>query len=406
MSESTETKREFKAGDIIMQQGDEGDTAYIIQDGRVEIRISQPDGSEYLVGTRGKGAMIGEMAIVDNAPRTATVIAIEDCKLLAINQDDISRRLKSADPILQMTIQVILTRYRDMLMRAEISHTDTNWPPTEAVELGYAEQTDALENIEIVEEFRTAIRENTLTLYYQPTIDLANKTIVGFEALMRWDHPERGFIPPNVFIPLAEESGAIVEASQWALREACKALNRIENRAGYDHELFMAVNFSTRDFSVDDFVESVYNTISESDVAAEQVHIEITERLLMDQPETAKQTLEMCRRAGINIAIDDFGTGYSSLSYLNYFPLDTLKIDQQFVRDMTKNESSLALIKSIIALGKNLGLKVIAEGVEYKEEATKLAELGCDLAQGYYFAKPMPEKELTVFVKDWEKPDY
>ena len=168
----------------------------------------------------------------------------------------------------------------------------------------------------------------------------------------------------------------------------------------------MAVNFSTRDFSIDGFVDSVYKTISESDVAPEQVHIEITERLLMDQPDTAKDTLAMCRRAGISIAIDDFGTGYSSLSYLNYFPIDTLKIDQQFVRDMTKNEGSLALIKSIIALGKNMNLKVVAEGIEEKEEATQLAALGCDLAQGYHFAKPMPEVEVTNFVKNWEKPDY
>ena len=172
-----DVKREFKAGDIIIRQGDIGDAAYIIQEGRVEITVKHDDGKEQVIGTRGKGAMIGEMAIVDNAPRTATIKALEDCKLLAIDQTDITRRLESADPVLQMTIQVILTRYRDMLMRAEIGSKDPNWPPTEAVELGYAEQIDALENIEIVDEFRAAIEKNQLTLHYQPVINLQTKPL-------------------------------------------------------------------------------------------------------------------------------------------------------------------------------------------------------------------------------------
>lgn len=403
---SSETKKTFKAGDIIMRQGEQGDTAYIIEDGRVEITIQRPGGEEQIVGTRGKGTIIGEMAIVDNAPRTATVKALEDCELLEINQADFARRLKTADPVLRMTAQVILTRYRDMLTRSEIRKDNRNWPPAEAVELGYAEQTDAVESIKIANEFKAALGSDQISLHYQPIINLQTKEVAGFEALMRWEHPERGFISPGIFIPIAEESGAIVEASKWALHEACIATKRIEGQTGYDQELFMSVNFSSHDFASEDFVDSVYKTVSESDVLPEQVHIEITERLLMDQPDNAKDTLAMCRKAGMSIAIDDFGTGYSSLSYLHYFPIDTLKIDQQFVRDMTKNENSMALIKSIIALGKNMKMKIIAEGVENKEEATALAELGCEMAQGYYFARPMPETDVIKLIKNWEKPEY
>jgi EAL domain-containing protein (putative c-di-GMP-specific phosphodiesterase class I) len=397
---ASETTKNFKAGEIIMKQGDSGASAYIIEEGRVEILVERAGSEQQQVGTRGPGAMIGEMAIIDKAPRTATVKAIEDCKLLEISQEDFSRRLESADPVLQMTIQVILTRYRDTLARAEIRGESQNWPPPETLELNYAGQKDAVENIKMANDFKSALARKEVSLHYQPIMDLQSGEIAGFEALMRWNHPQRGFISPAVFIPIAEESGLIVAASQWALGESCTALKRIEQRTGYDRNLFMSVNFSSTDFASDDFVGSVYATISKSDVKPAQVHLEITERLLMDQPDNARETLEMCRKAGMSIAIDDFGTGYSSLSYLHYFPIDTLKIDQRFVRDMHKNEASLALIKSIIALGKNMKMKVIAEGVETKEEARELKALGCDMAQGYYFAKPMPELDVTKFVTD------
>ena len=398
--DSLGTNKSFKAGEIIMRQGDLGESAYIIEAGRVEILIEKGDGKTQSLGTRGAGTMIGEMAIMDNSPRTATIKAIEDCTLLEITQEDLSRRLKNADPVLRMTTQVIITRYRDMMTRADIVGENKTWPPIEALELNYAQQTDAVETIKIANEFKLALARKELLLHYQPIMNLNNGEVAGFEALMRWKHPDRGFISPAIFIPIAEESGMIIEASQWALKESCAALKRIEQRTGFDRELFMSVNFSSTDFASEDFVNSVYTTISQSDVKPKQVHLEITERLLMDQPDNARDTLAMCRKAGMSIAIDDFGTGYSSLSYLNYFPIDTLKIDRSFVLDMNKDAACLALVKSIIDLGKNMKMKVIAEGVEGKKEAAKLKELGCDMAQGYYFAKPMPEMEATNFISN------
>lgn len=392
-----QNEKNFKTGDIIMRQGDRGDCAYVIESGRVEILLERPDGKKQSVGTRGAGTIIGEMSLVDNAPRTATVQAIEDCTMLEITQEDFSRRLQNADPVLRMTTQVILTRYRDTLTRADISGENRNWPPAEAIELNYAEEADAVEGIKLTNELSTALETNQLSLNYQPIIDLKSGRVRGFEALMRWEHPKRGFISPGIFIPIAEESGLIVNASQWALKEACEALRRMEGRIGQDSDLFMGVNFSSRDFASENFVDNVYNTISASDVKPQQLHIEITERMLMEQPDKAKETLEMCQKAGMSIAIDDFGTGYSSLSYLHYFPIDTLKIDQSFVRDMNKDDGTYELIKSIIALAKNMKMKTIAEGAETKEEAKELKELGCDMVQGYYFAKPMPEIDATSF---------
>lgn len=399
----TESQKSFKAGEIIMRQGDDGESAYIIEDGLVEIVIERPGNQVHVVGTRGPGAIIGEMSLVDNTPRTATIKALEDCKLLEITKEDFSRRLENADPVLRMTTQVILTRYRDTLTRAEIRGEKRHWPPAEIVELGYTEQADAVEALRIGNDFKNALKKGQISLHYQPIINLQNGRIRGFEALMRWIHPEKGFISPAVFIPVIEDNGMIIEASKWAFKESCMALKRMENLTGYHADLHMSVNFSSTDFSSDDFVENVYNTISESDVNPQQIHLEITERVLMQQPDNARETLDMCRKAGMGISIDDFGTGYSSLSYLHYFPINTLKIDQSFIREMHKNESTMELVKSIVSLGKNMKMTIVAEGVETLEDAKVLKEMGCHMAQGYYFAKPMPEKEVIEVVSNWKQ---
>lgn len=402
MHSAEQTPKKFSAGDVIMRQGEHGEIAYIIESGKVEISIEQDDGRALNVGTRGDGAMIGEMSLIDNAPRTATVIAIEECELLPITKEDFSRRLQMADPVLRMTTQVILTRYRDTLMRAEIKQDKDSTPIVEHLEREYLDQADAVEKIRIANEFQKALGTDQVFLNYQPIVDLQSGEVYGFEALMRWIHPERGFISPGVFIPILEDNGQILEASKWGFHEACSALKRIQAKTGYQRELDMSINFSSEDFSSPDFIENIYTTLSETDVKAENIHLEITERLLMLQPSTARDALDMCRKAGMNISIDDFGTGYSSLSYLHAFPINTLKIDQSFVRDMHKNESSLELVRSIISLGQNLNMSVIAEGVEQIEEAQLLREMGCQYAQGFFFAKPMLENDVIDTVSSWD----
>lgn len=401
--EAPQTRKKFKAGEVIMRQGEHGDVAYIIETGKVEILIEKANGMIQRVGTRGPGTIIGEMAIVDNEPRIATIKVIEDCDLLEITQVDFNRRLKTADPVLQITTQVILTRYRDMLTRAAILKESVSYPTPEELEREYVEQSNAVENIIIANDFRAAIGTEQLSLHYQPIMNLQTGHVDGFEALMRWHHPEKGPISPAIFIPVAEESGLIVEASRWALRESCRALKRIESRVGLDRDLFMSVNFSSTDFAEENFLDQLYTILSETDVAPHKVHLEITERLLMNQPQNAKETLNMCRKAGLVIAIDDFGTGYSSLSYLHYYPIDTLKIDQSFIRNMIEDKTSRELVKSIISLGQNMNMKIIAEGVEHAEEAQALLEMGCERGQGYYFSRPHSERDITEKLMQWRR---
>lgn len=401
--EVNQTRKVFKTGDVIMRQGDHGDAAYIIEKGQVEILIEKANGLVQRMGTRGPGTIIGEMAIVDSEPRIATIKAVEDCSLLEITKADFHRRLKTADPVLQLTTQVILTRYRDMLTRVAILKESATYPTPEDLERSYLEQLNTVETITMANDFRAAIGTDQLSLHYQPIMDLSTGMVAGFEALMRWNHPQKGPISPAVFIPVAEDTGLIVEASRWALREACRALKRIEGRVGIERDLFMSVNFSSTDFAEESFLDQIYTILSETDIAPHKVHLEITERLLMNQPQNAKETLSLCRKAGLGISIDDFGTGYSSLSYLHYYPIDTLKIDQSFIRNMLQDTTSMELVKSIISLGQNMHMKIIAEGVESGEEADALQKMGCQMAQGYHFSRPHAEKEITEKLIEWAK---
>ncbi len=248
------------------------------------------------------------------------------------------------------------------------------------------------------DDFRAGLKNREISLNFQPIVNMKSRVVEGFEALMRWTHPIFGPISPGIFIPIAEESGLIVDASQWALREACRTLKRIEGRAGRDKNLYMSVNFTPSDFSQDTFIFDLYNIISESDVLPTQIQLEITESLLLNQPENALSTLTMCRKAGMKISVDDCATVQKDLSYLSKYPIDSLKIDQIYIRKMLDDPETARLVDWIIKTAEVMGKVPIAEGVETELEADALIMAGCNFAQGYLFAKPLPEKEVTDFL--------
>lgn len=401
-------KKIFNKGDILLREGDPGDSAYLLESGSVEILI-QRDDALIQIGTRGPGSIIGEMAMIDDKPRTATIRALEDCHVMEISREDFSRRVDSADPILKMVMRVIMTRYRDMIGRSQFMPPPTYTGTTlESAENSNEFHELAVNAIKIHHELKAAIEKNELVLYYQPIISLQNMKIAGFEALMRWKHPEKGLIPPGIFIPVAEESGLIVELSRWALGVSCDAINDIHKVADPKllgaHPLFVSVNFSVKDFSNGNFFDKIQHILRDKATPPSHIHLEITESLLMEAPGPAKDALEKCRQFGTSVSIDDFGTGYSSLSYLHYFPIDTLKIDQSFIRSMSADPSSKVLVKSIIGLAHNMSIKVIAEGIETEQEAISLKELGCEECQGYWFARPMPLEDAMKFVQNWKPP--
>jgi diguanylate cyclase (GGDEF)-like protein/PAS domain S-box-containing protein len=255
----------------------------------------------------------------------------------------------------------------------------------------------AVERQSIEESLRRALERNEFTLQYQPKIDLRTGQISGAEALIRWTHPTRGPVSPGQFIPVAEDSGLILPIGQWVLREACK-----QARAWADAGVplgSMAVNISSMEFRDDDFLESVFAALRDTGVNPQSLELELTESVLMKRAESAASVLKTLRAEGVRIAVDDFGTGYSSLSYLRKFPIDALKIDQSFVRQITSTPDDTTIVTAIISMARSLKLRVVAEGVETQQELLFLKAHQCDEAQGYLFSRPVPPEQFARLLK-------
>ncbi len=253
-------------------------------------------------------------------------------------------------------------------------------------------------------DLRRAVERNELFLVYQPIVSMRDRSVVGFEALVRWQHPTRGLVSPMDFIPLAEETGLIVPIGLWVLREACRQI--AEWTASSPEPLYVSVNLSSRQLSVSTLVSDVMAVLEEFRLPPSRLKLEITESGLMENTESAAQILRNFREAGILISIDDFGTGYSSLSYLVRFPIDTLKIDRSFVKAMSDGgNDNLELIRAIVTLARNLGMEVVAEGVETEDQRIRLEALGCPLAQGYFFARPLSVADALAVVDTRRVPE-
>tara|TARA_E500000305_G_scaffold45020_1_gene35001 strand:- start:2178 stop:4316 length:2139 start_codon:yes stop_codon:yes gene_type:complete len=255
-----------------------------------------------------------------------------------------------------------------------------------------------IERNAIERDLRTAIAEEQFVLYYQLKVDTETGGIVGAEALIRWRHPERGMIPPDVFIPVAEKNGSICKLTDWVLTEACAEIRRMMDNGL--PPVSVAVNVSALDLRRPDFTDQVAATLVRAGVSPKYLEIEVTESTVMHDVDQVIGTLRRLRALGVSISIDDFGTGYSSLAYLKQFPVQTLKIDRSFVADMTEDLNSHAIPQLIVDLARNLGVSVIAEGVETEEQRELLLSMGCGQAQGYLFSPPVPSAAFVEMLED------
>jgi diguanylate cyclase (GGDEF)-like protein len=263
---------------------------------------------------------------------------------------------------------------------------------------GHSMAVRSLGRLELENDLRSAFQNGDFQIYYQPKVELSTGAIVGVEALLRWHHATRGWIAPDVFIPVAEETGLIAELGDWVIRESCKQLNTWANEGlGY---LSIAVNVSVQQFARADFVESVLRALWQYGVKPEQLELEITESLLMRNVDDTTSCMKRFRAAGVTLSIDDFGTGYSSLGYLRQFPVDALKIDRSFVKDLHTSDDDAAICAAIIAMARELKLKVIAEGVANVEQLEFLRKHRCDQVQGYLISKPIPVADLERLLRD------
>jgi diguanylate cyclase (GGDEF)-like protein len=256
----------------------------------------------------------------------------------------------------------------------------------------------ALKRLSLENNLRRAIEQEEFVIYYQPQVSADGSKFIGMEALVRWNHPKMGIVPPSEFIPIAEETGLIVPLGDWILRSACAQSKRWQ-RLGLP-ALRLSVNLSLRQFQQNNLVETVSAALLESGLEPEFLELELTESAIMHDAKQAIDILQQLRALGIKISVDDFGSGYSSLSYLKTLPIDVLKIDQTFVRDITTDLNDVAIVKTIVSLAHNLNLKTIAEGVETAEQAAVLFALGCDEMQGYFFSKPLRAADLEFLLSD------
>jgi diguanylate cyclase (GGDEF)-like protein/PAS domain S-box-containing protein len=255
----------------------------------------------------------------------------------------------------------------------------------------------ATDRLELLNRLRQAIANDELVLHYQPKVSLQDGSVIGAEALIRWNSPQSGMIAPGTFIPLAEETGLIVPIGEWVLQAACRQ-NKAWQDAGYS-PLVVSVNLSPRQLARGDVVELVQRVLKETGLAPQYLELEITESVMATEVDKSFAMLNRLRKLGVRISLDDFGTGYSSLSYLKCFPVDTLKIDRSFVRDIASDEDSAAIIKAIISLGQNLNLTVLAEGIETPEQFQFLLQHGCNEGQGFLMSRPIAGAEFAALMR-------
>ncbi|MEG4211056.1 EAL domain-containing protein [Microcoleus sp. S13_B4] len=258
----------------------------------------------------------------------------------------------------------------------------------------------AVERLQLETDLRMAVKRGEFLLHYQPFVSLASGRIIGFEALVRWQHPLRGLISPIKFIPVAEETGAIVPLGEWVLEEACRQLRLWEEMFDFARPLIMSVNLSGKQFAQPDLVDRIQMILQRTGLSAESLKLEITESVVMEDVESAIGVLKQMKALNVNLGIDDFGTGYSSLSYLSRFPTDTLKVDKSFVgrMEIESEGENVAIVRTIVALAHALGMDVIAEGVETAAQLARLRSIGCEYGQGYFFAKPLPSEAATALM--------
>jgi diguanylate cyclase (GGDEF)-like protein len=258
--------------------------------------------------------------------------------------------------------------------------------------------THAVYVLQMENDLRRAIEREELRVYYQPIVALENGQLAGFEALIRWQHPERGFINPSDFIPLAEDTGLIVPLGLWILKRACQQLCQWQWQSPANRSLFMSVNLSGKQVAQPDLVENIRDILDETHVDAKHLKLEITESAVMENAEMAARLLKRLKALGVQLSIDDFGTGYSSLSYLHRFPVNTLKIDRSFVGRIGEAAENIEIVRTVISLAENMGMEVVAEGIETLSQLAQLRKLKCQYGQGYLFSRPVDAQSVSSWI--------
>lgn len=368
----------FKSGEVIFAEGDAPTGAFLIESGRIEISTTQ-FGEPLILGELGPGMLLGEMAVIDDSPRTATARALTKCRLVPIDRDQFAERLAAADPVVRALLMSQLTRYRSALATLT-GVAAANHPASDE-----SENTDAFDKIRLESELRTALERKELEVRLQPIEEIVSGRIAGYEALVRWTHPQRGAVSPAEFIRLAEETSLIVPIGDYVLARVCDMLVEFQAR-GRKPLPFIAVNLSARQLEDPQLVERILGLLRARELPPDRLKLEITESLVLNSMHIT-ELLARCHAAGMHVALDDFGTGYSNLGPLLTLSFDQIKLDGSFVKALDRPRG-VAVVGVIVAMARALDCDLIAEGVETREQREILHRLGCRYAQGWLVGKP------------------
>lgn len=380
----------FPAGTPVFREGEPGDCAYVIERGRVEI-TSLRSGRPVRLAVLGERELFGEMALVDDQMRSATATAVEETEVVLISRERVKAELQRSGPLLHLLLRVSLERLRSTnrrILPQRLGPESAELPEPDILDAEYEATWDrAIRRLKLEQELRRALGKGELELRYQPIVGLGDRSVAGFEALLRWRHPELGVLPPAGFVPVAEETGLIAPMGLWVLEEACSALGGLSWN-GESPAPYVTVNLSPRQLVDGRWLDRLPEVLSSHGVEPKRLVLEITESALMEDPESARETLVRVCDQGVRLFLDDFGTGYSSLSYLNRFPIAGVKLDRSFVSSLSSDPASLKIARAVAGLARQLELATVAEGIEEETQAAVLAGLGFENGQGYLFGRP------------------
>ena len=370
----------FKAGDFVFAEGDAPTCAYLIESGRIEISTRQL-GEPRVLAELGPGMLLGEMAVLDDSTRTASARALTDCRLIPIDRTQFAERLAAADPVVRALLMSQLTRYRAALAR--LTGDGDGAEPAMSVQ---PDDAYALDKIRLESELRAALERRELEVRLQPIEEIVSGRIAGYEALVRWQHPERGAVSPAEFIRLAEETSLIVPIGDYVLSRVCDMLVELRRR-GRKPLPFIAANLSGRQIDDPGLVQRILDLLHARDLPPDKLKLEVTESLVMDHARIG-DLIAHCHSVGMPVALDDFGTGYSNLGPLLTLNFDQIKLDASFIKALDRPRG-VALVGVIVGMARALDCDLVAEGVETREQREILHRLGCRYAQGWLVGKPL-----------------
>jgi len=391
----------FEELKLVFQAGDPGDSAYVIEEGCVEV-LTGVGPTQRRIAILTEGAMFGEVALLDRQPRTAAVRTLVPTRLIRIDRSHVEELLLRSDSVIQYLMHLLLARFRSTHDAASPQRAGGATPadnaPAEALDLHKA----AVRTLSLAQDLSDAIDRQQLELFYQPLIAFADRRVVGFEALIRWRHPTLGLISPAEFIPLAEKTGLIHRIGQWVLQRGVSdwAQLRTYCEGSAQEPAFISINLSAPELAGGAIVQSIRDCLQRHGMDPRELHIELTETIIIQNMEAVATSLRQLRELGVGIALDDFGTGYAGLDYLQSLPFTCLKIDKTFVQQLNHSDRSLHIIKAALELARSIGLSTIAEGIEDADIGAQLAALGCTQAQGYHYGKPMPKEQVAAWLAE------